>query len=74
MMICTVTVTVTPAATAPTMSKKKNEPKIVTNVLFEEAECENKSRIVDPAGNVATTIKISAETISDQPARNPNAG
>jgi hypothetical protein len=56
------------------MSKKKNEPKIVTSVLFEEAECENKSRIVDPAGNVATTIKISSETINDQPARNPNAG
>jgi hypothetical protein len=73
-MICTVTVTVTPAATAPTINKKKIAPKMVTRVLFDAHDSENKLSTEDPAGKVAITMKIRAETTTDHPEMNPRIG
>ena len=69
MMIWTLTVTVTPAATAAIMSRKKTAPRMVTSVVFDAACWENRLITLDPAGKVATTMKMSAETISAQPER-----
>ena len=74
MMICTVTVTVTPAITAATISKKNNAPKMVMSVLFDAHESENKLSTLEPAGKVAITMKMSAETTTDQPEMNPRIG
>ncbi len=67
MMICTTTVTVTPTATAATMSKKNTAPTIVTAPLLFAADVEKSPRRFAPTGNVAATMKISAETMSAQP-------
>ena len=68
MTICTVTVTVTPAATAAIMSKKKNAPNTVTAVVFDAHESLKRLRRLEPAGKVAMTMKMIAETITHQPA------
>ena len=67
--ICTVTVMVTPAATAATMRKKKTAPTSVTSTVLFAAPVEKRPRMYEPAGTVAATMKMSAETMSAQPER-----
>jgi hypothetical protein len=56
------------------MRRKKMAPKIVTSVLLLAAEFENRLRTLDPAGNVAITIKMRADTTSAHPERYPRIG
>ena len=74
MTICTVTVTVTPPATAATINKKKTAPTRVTTGLLDASEFEKRPSRVEPTGMVAMTMKIRADTMSAHPERNPRKG
>ncbi len=69
MMICRVTVMVTPAPTATTIARKKTAPTKVTSAVLLAAALEKSPSTLEPAGTVAATMKISAETMRAQPER-----
>jgi hypothetical protein len=70
MMICSVTVMVTPAPPRPPPShRKKTAPTRVTSPVLLAARLEKSPSTLDPAGTVAATMKISAETMRAQPER-----
>ena len=69
MTICTPTVMVTPAATATTMSMKNTAPTTVTSAVLLAAPLEKSPSRLLPTGMVASTMKLSADTMSDQPER-----
>ena len=68
MMICTLTVTVTPAATAPTIKRKKTAPMSVVRALPGVAEVKMLITL-PPAGNVAMTMNKRADTTNAHPER-----
>ena len=67
--ICTFTVTVTPRATAATMAKKNKAPRIVTGPVCLYSVLEKSRSTLEPAGNVAITMKRRADTMRAQPDR-----
>src|SRR5277367_437172 len=71
---CTVTVMVTPAATAQTIERKNTHPTKVTSILLLAAAAEKRPSTLAPAGTVAMTMKINADTINAQPDMNPSRG
>ena len=74
MMTWTRAVIVTPKATAATIDRKKIAPKSVTQPVLVAALSEKSPMAAWPAGNVAATMKMDEQTISDQPAIYPRAG
>ena len=74
MIHCARAVTVTPAMTRPTITRNHSAPTVVAApVLFARSSL-NSDSVSDPAGSAPATMKIVAETTSDQPDRKPSEG
>ena len=70
----TLVVMVTPAATTPTIKRKKIEPTIVTAVTLFASDVEKSPSVTDPAGKDANTTKSMVDTSSAHPERKPSVG
>ena len=67
-------VTVMPAITRPTMTRNQKAPTRVASAVLFAAESLNSESVSEPAGSAPATMKMVAETTSDQPLRNPSDG
>jgi hypothetical protein len=60
--------------TRPTITRNQSAPTVVARAVLFARSSLNSERVSDPAGRDPATMKMVADTTSDQPLRKPSDG